>query len=68
MIEHLLLTKKRRIRTGVMFTLATQEAIEYIDKNKPTARVTRNQSALMEAAQKLAEKKAQQEKKSKNKK
>lgn len=27
MIQHLLLTKKRRIRTGVMFTQATQEAI-----------------------------------------
>jgi len=49
MIEHLLLTKKRRIRTGVMFTQAAQEAIEYIIKNQPTCRVTRNQTALMEA-------------------
>ena len=49
MIEHLLLTKKRRIRTGVMFTQANQEAIDYIIKNQPTCRVTRNQKALMEA-------------------
>ena len=55
MIEHLLLTKKRRIRTGVMFTQATQEAIDFIEKNQPTCRVTRGKTALMEAAQKLAE-------------
>jgi len=67
MIEHLLLTKKRRIRTGVMFTNATQEAIDYIVKNQPTCRVTRNQAALMEATQKLAEKREQNEKKERKK-
>lgn len=67
MIEHLLLTKKRRIRTGVMFTQATQEAIDFIIKNQPTCRITRNQAALLEATEKLAAKNAQQEKKAKKK-
>jgi hypothetical protein len=40
-----------------MFTHATLEAIEFIIKNQPTCRVTRNQAAFIEAAEKLAENK-----------
>jgi hypothetical protein len=36
-------------------------------KNQPTCRVTRNQAALMEATQKLAEKREQNEKKERKK-
>ena len=51
LIEHLFM-QKRRIRTGIMFTQATDEAIEYLFRMAPTTRVTRQQAsaALEEAA------------------
>ena len=47
MMEHLL-TNKKRISTGVMFTEASNEAIDHIKKTyQPAiARVTRHQAAM----------------------